>query len=117
MNFFGTRRLTMAVTLLIRHGKTRVAQEEPRCVDNSPERRGKTGCSIVEIKRLPVALKEPVFWQPHVAGQSVQERFSLDTTLDSLQCALGTYYFRVHKRPINAKITTTSKTNPNPPLG
>lgn len=37
-------------------------QEEPVCVENSPERRGKVGCSIVERKQLPVPLKEPVFW-------------------------------------------------------
>ena len=38
------------------------AQEEPVCVENSPERRGEIGCSIVEKKPLPGSLKEPVFW-------------------------------------------------------
>ena len=37
------------------------AQEEPVCVENSPERRGQIGCSIVERKPLPTP-KEPVFW-------------------------------------------------------
>jgi len=37
-------------------------QEEPVCVENSPERRGEIGCSIVEKKPLPATLKEPVFW-------------------------------------------------------
>jgi quercetin dioxygenase-like cupin family protein len=37
-------------------------QEEPVCVENSPERRGEIGCSIVEQKPLPSLLKEPVFW-------------------------------------------------------
>jgi quercetin dioxygenase-like cupin family protein len=37
-------------------------QEEPLCVENSPERRGEIGCSIVENKPLPTNLKEPVFW-------------------------------------------------------
>ena len=32
------------------------------CVENSPERRGEIGCSIVENKPLPNTLKEPVFW-------------------------------------------------------
>ena len=32
------------------------------CVENSPERRGEIGCSIVENKPLPDRLKEPVFW-------------------------------------------------------
>jgi hypothetical protein len=38
------------------------AQEEPMCVENSPERRGEIGCSIVETKRLPNPVKEPIFW-------------------------------------------------------
>ena len=37
-------------------------QEEPVCVENSPERHGEIGCSIVERKPLPTTLKEPVFW-------------------------------------------------------
>jgi quercetin dioxygenase-like cupin family protein len=38
------------------------AQEEPVCVENSPERRNEIGCSIVEKRPLPATLKEPVFW-------------------------------------------------------
>jgi quercetin dioxygenase-like cupin family protein len=53
--------LVAAVLLLILVNRTTQAQEEPMCVENSPERRGEIGCSIVEIKQLP-ALKEPVFW-------------------------------------------------------
>ena len=37
-------------------------QEEPVCVENSPERRGDIGCSIVERKPLSADLKEPAFW-------------------------------------------------------
>jgi quercetin dioxygenase-like cupin family protein len=32
------------------------------CVENSPERRGEIGCSIIEKKEMPAGLKEPVFW-------------------------------------------------------
>src|SRR5712664_3495427 len=32
------------------------------CVENSPERRGEVGCSIIENKLLPDGLKEPLFW-------------------------------------------------------
>ena len=38
------------------------AQLMSTCVENSPERRGEIGCSIIEKKPLPVGLKEPVFW-------------------------------------------------------
>ena len=33
------------------------------CVENSPERRGEIGCSIIEKKPLPVGLKEPEYWR------------------------------------------------------
>src|SRR5882672_5196260 len=39
-----------------------VAQQAPLCVENSPERRGEVGCSIIENKPLPDDLKEPLFW-------------------------------------------------------
>ena len=32
------------------------------CTEDSPERRGELGCSIVESKLLPADLKEPLFW-------------------------------------------------------
>lgn len=47
------------VLILIGIGR---AQEEPVCVENSPERRGDIGCSIIEKKPLPATLKDPAFW-------------------------------------------------------
>jgi quercetin dioxygenase-like cupin family protein len=38
------------------------AQEEPLCAENSPERRGEIGCSIIENKPLPGNLKDALFW-------------------------------------------------------
>jgi len=38
------------------------AQLMPTCVENSPERRGELGCSIIENKLLPDGLKGPLFW-------------------------------------------------------
>jgi len=38
------------------------AQLEPACVENSPERRGEIGCSLVEDKPLPPGLKPPLVW-------------------------------------------------------
>lgn len=32
------------------------------CIENSPERRGEDGCSIVETKALPEGLRGPLFW-------------------------------------------------------
>lgn len=38
------------------------AQPTSVCVENSPERQGGLGCSIIENKTLPDDLKEPLFW-------------------------------------------------------
>jgi len=38
------------------------AQLMSTCVENSPERRGEIGCSIIESKVLPEGIKEPAFW-------------------------------------------------------
>ena len=60
MRTIRAREFVVFVVLLLT-GITR-AQEEPVCIENSPERRGEIGCSIVEKKRLPPTLKEPAFW-------------------------------------------------------
>jgi len=44
------------------NAKVAAAQLMSTCVENSPERRGGLGCSIVETKLLPADLREPVFW-------------------------------------------------------
>jgi quercetin dioxygenase-like cupin family protein len=38
------------------------AQPASPCVENSPERRGEVGCSIIENKSLPEGLQGPLFW-------------------------------------------------------
>jgi quercetin dioxygenase-like cupin family protein len=52
-----------SVTLLLMCStRTAWAQLEPSCVENSPERRGEIGCSLVENKPLPPGLKAPLVW-------------------------------------------------------
>jgi quercetin dioxygenase-like cupin family protein len=51
-----------AVVILIMVARSASAQFEPSCIENSPERRGEIGCSLVETKPLPDNLKEPLFW-------------------------------------------------------
>ena len=48
------------------------AQLAPLCVENSPERRGEVGCSIIENKPLPDGLKELLFW--HIDALDSPER-------------------------------------------
>jgi quercetin dioxygenase-like cupin family protein len=43
-------------------GNTAAAQLMTTCVENSPERRGEIGCSIIQGKMLPDGLKQPLFW-------------------------------------------------------
>lgn len=38
------------------------AQPMSLCVENSPERQGELGCTIIENKLLPDGLKEPLYW-------------------------------------------------------
>lgn len=60
----------MLVSMLIASGSccrsatanAAAAQPMSTCVENSPERRGEIGCSIIESKVLPDGLKEPLFW-------------------------------------------------------
>jgi quercetin dioxygenase-like cupin family protein len=58
-----TRWSALVVTLLsVLTANPAEAQVMSTCVENSPERRGELGCSIVETKVLPDGLAEPVFW-------------------------------------------------------
>ncbi len=62
MKICSTRCLVAATLFLIVTTKSVSVQEEPLCVENSPERRGEIGCSIIENKPLAGNLKEPLFW-------------------------------------------------------
>jgi quercetin dioxygenase-like cupin family protein len=62
MKAFKVRWLIGVIALLILMTKGASAQLEPACIENSPERRGEIGCSLVENKPLPETLKEPLFW-------------------------------------------------------
>jgi hypothetical protein len=62
-----------AVTLIsLLYADRAASQLMSRCVENSPERRGQHGCSIIEKKLLPDGLKEPVFW--HIDRFDTAER-------------------------------------------
>jgi quercetin dioxygenase-like cupin family protein len=44
-------------------GQESTLREEPVCVENSPERRGDFGCSIVGNKPLPSGFRAPAYWE------------------------------------------------------
>ena len=62
MQVVRSRYFVPCVLFLVLVNQVVKAQEEPLCVENSPERRGGVGCSIVEKKPLPADFKEPAFW-------------------------------------------------------
>jgi len=69
---------TFAVLVLALSTQVGRAQLEPSCVENSPERRGEIGCSLVENKALPSGLQGPLVW--HI------DRFA---TEDAARAAVG----------------------------
>jgi quercetin dioxygenase-like cupin family protein len=54
--------IVAVVLLAALNAKAAGAQLMSTCTENSPERRGGLGCTIVENKLLPAALRGPVFW-------------------------------------------------------
>jgi quercetin dioxygenase-like cupin family protein len=57
------RAMTLSVFIVaILSARTAWAQLEPSCIENSPERRGDIGCSLVENKPLPSGLEAPLLW-------------------------------------------------------
>ena len=67
----------VVVTLLSVRRRTQAAQLMSTC-ENSPERRGQIGCTVIESKVLPDGLKEPLLW--HI------DRFD---SLDGARAAVG----------------------------
>ena len=53
---------TVTLLFCLLAGSSASAQLMSTCVENSPERRGKIGCSIIEDKILASDLKQPLFW-------------------------------------------------------
>ena len=71
------------VTLLsVLTANTAAAQLMSTCVENSPERRGQMGCTVIESKVLPDGLKEPLFGtltgliRPSVRARPLAQRAS-----------------------------------------
>jgi quercetin dioxygenase-like cupin family protein len=72
--------LVMSSILFATTASTAHGQLEPSCVKDSPERRGEIGCSLVENKPLPEALKEPLFWHIDRFSSGDQARAKIDPT-------------------------------------
>jgi quercetin dioxygenase-like cupin family protein len=75
-----TRCLLITAFSLVCLSRQLWAQEEPLCVENSPERRGEIGCSVIETKLLPPNMKEPVFWHIDRFQNGENARAAVDST-------------------------------------
>jgi quercetin dioxygenase-like cupin family protein len=80
-----------ALVLLLAMSERAPAQLEPACVENSPERRGEIGCSLVENKPLPETLKEPLFWHIDRFDSGERARAAVGPASVALQ-AHGTWW-------------------------
>jgi len=67
------------------------AQLAPPCVENSPERRGEIGCSVVERKLLPADLQEPLFWHIDRFDSAERARAAVGATSIAFE-ASGTWW-------------------------
>jgi quercetin dioxygenase-like cupin family protein len=57
-----TSSIMLLIWLSLSTSAPAAAQLMSTCVENSPERRGEIGCSIIESKPLPEDIKPPLFW-------------------------------------------------------
>jgi quercetin dioxygenase-like cupin family protein len=62
MAMHGASSALAALLLSLLITNTTKAQLMPICVENSPERQGQAGCSLIEDKLLPADVKQPLFW-------------------------------------------------------
>lgn len=69
------------------HANMASAQLMSSCTENSPERRGELGCSIVESKLLPADLKQPVFWHIDRFDSLDRARAAVDATSVAFEAA------------------------------
>jgi quercetin dioxygenase-like cupin family protein len=80
-----------ALLLAVAGAQSASAQPQPVCVDDSPERRGGIGCSIIETKSLPESLKEPLFWHVDQFESSERARAAVGPASVSFE-AHGTWW-------------------------
>lgn len=72
-------------------------REEPLCVENSPERKGEFGCSIVEDKTLPDNIKDPVFWHIDRFGSSEAAKAAVGTASIAFEAHGGWWLMSVER--------------------
>lgn len=75
------------------------AQLMTTCTENSPERRGELGCSIVESKLLPADLKEPLFWHIDRFDSVERARAAVSPVSVAFEAAGAAWLMTIEGRP------------------
>jgi quercetin dioxygenase-like cupin family protein len=79
------RRVMIAIALIALFAGAASAQLESPCVQDSPERRGELGCSVVEIKPLPSGLARSLVWHIDQFDTEQHARAAVTPTSIALQ--------------------------------
>ena len=87
---------TMLLSLLT--ANIAAAQLASSCVENSPERRGEVGCSIIENKLLPDGLKEPLFWHIDRFDSAERARIAVGPTSVAFEAAGTSWLMTIESR-------------------
>ncbi len=74
------RAAALAAAISLVASDTAIAQLAPRCAEDSPERRGQAGCTIVEQKPLSIDLKQPLYWHIDRFGSLERARSAVGPT-------------------------------------
>src|SRR5262245_33160412 len=88
-----------AVLLVSLKANVAGAQLMSTCVENSPERRGEMGCSIVESKLLPTDLKGPLFWHIDRFDSSERARAAVQPASVAFDAAGTAWLMTIEPRP------------------
>ena len=86
-----------AATALNGHGVER--QLMSTCAEDSPERRGGLGCSIVESKLLPADLQEPLFWHIDRFDSLQRARAAVNAASVAFEAAGTAWLMTIEARP------------------
>ena len=81
--------------------KSALAQLQPVCFANSPERRGEPGCSIVADKQLPEDLHPPLFWHIDRFDSGDQARAAEGPSSISVDAHSGSWLLTIESKTAN----------------
>jgi quercetin dioxygenase-like cupin family protein len=101
MTFRNASSIAVVVALSALNVTAIQAQLMTTCAEDSPERRGGQGCSIVETKLLPADLKEPVFWHIDRFDSLERARAAVNPASVAFEAAGTAWLMAIEAEPSN----------------